>query len=127
MAEVSKSPEMICTARSDRRRWRARAYDRNVAKASSTEVSQRSARMPLTCSMMIRLLRAFSSWRSLRRLRQGALLEDRDGGHVGEGLGEGEVVGAEVVRGGLEQVERADDPAAQSQRQGVGGHRSRFE
>jgi hypothetical protein len=55
-------PAMIRAARSDRRRWRARAYERNAAKASSTDVFQRSASTPLTCSMRMRLVSAVCSW-----------------------------------------------------------------
>jgi len=56
------------------------------------------------------------------RLFQGALLEDRDGGDVGECLGERDVVVAETLRCGLEEAERTDDPAAQAQRDGVCAH-----
>lgn len=48
MSVVSKPPGMIPVSRSARRRWRARAYDRNAAKALSTEVLRRSARRTLT-------------------------------------------------------------------------------
>lgn len=57
---------------------------------------------------------------------QGALLEDRDRRDVGQGLGESEVFGAEGPGGGVEQGEGADEPAAQPQRQDVGGHESCF-
>ena len=50
---------------------------------------------------------------------EGAVLEHADGGDVGEGLGNSEVLGAEVGRRGREQHERPDDVAAQAHRHDV--------
>ena len=49
------------------------------------------------------------------------MLEDGDGGDVGERLGDGDVVVVERAGVGAEQVEGADDLAPQAHRDGVGG------
>ena len=54
----------------------------------------------------------------------GAVLEDRNGGNVGEGLGDDDVVVVERAGFGAKQVEGADDLTPQAHRDGLGGAES---
>ncbi len=49
------------------------------------------------------------------------MLQDGDGGHIGEGLGGVDIGLSHLGRLQVEEVEGADDGAAQSQGQGVHG------
>ena len=77
---------------------------------SSTGTRRRSAIMPLACSITMRLDRAALSWAlSSRGLDGRAVLQDGDGGDVGERLGDDDVVVAQRSGLGAEQVEGADE------------------
>ena len=58
-------------------------------------------------------------------VERGAVLEDGDGGDVGERLRGDDVVVAQGACREAEQVEDADDVAAQAHRDGVGGEEAR--
>ena len=77
--------------------------------------------MPFACSITIRLVKRRAELGvDLRSHDRRAVLQDGDGGDVGERLGDGHVVVAERSALGAEQVEGPDHVAAQPHRDGIG-------
>ncbi|WP_234343248.1 hypothetical protein, partial [Streptomyces fulvoviolaceus] len=74
----------------------------------------RSASLPFACSISTRLFSAVCSCSLRTVLRWLALLQEADGGDVGQGLGDECARRVEGAGGGVEEVHGADDLVAQA-------------